>query len=194
MKLTVDGKTMQESFEVKADPRLRTTAAEYAKQLEFALKIRDKLSETHNAIIQIRDVRKQVDDLLKRIKDQPSSKNINDAGANLNKNLTAIEEALYQTKNQSSQDPLNFPIRLNNKLAALGGVVAGAETAPTDQSYAVYAALDGADRCRVAEAVADHEDRCAGVQSAGARSEHSGGSRETAAAAVMLRTSQYRER
>jgi hypothetical protein len=52
-----------------------------------------------------------------------------------------IEEALYQTKNQSSQDPLNFPIRLNNKLAALGGVVAGAESAPTDQSYAVYAAL-----------------------------------------------------
>ena len=143
VKLTVDGKTMQENFTVKADPRLRTSPAEYAKQLEFALKIRDKLSETNNAIIQIRDVRKQVDDLLKRIKDQPAAKNINDAGANLNKSLIAIEEALYQTKNQSSQDPLNFPIRLNNKLAALGGVVAGAESAPTDQSYAVYAALAG---------------------------------------------------
>jgi hypothetical protein len=56
----------------------------------------------------------------------------------LNKKLTAIEEALYQTKNQSSQDPLNFPIRLNNKLAALGGVVGGVESAPTTQSYAVY--------------------------------------------------------
>ncbi|HEX6737803.1 MAG TPA: hypothetical protein VF310_06020, partial [Vicinamibacteria bacterium] len=44
----------------------------------------------------------------------------------------------YQVKNQSSQDPLNFPIRLNNKLAALGGVVASAEAAPTDQSYVVY--------------------------------------------------------
>src|SRR4029434_3848482 len=53
-------------------------------------------------------------------------------------NLTAIEETLYQTKNQSSQDPLNYPIRLNNKLAALGGVVASAEAAPTAQSYAVY--------------------------------------------------------
>jgi hypothetical protein len=54
------------------------------------------------------------------------------------KKLTEIEEALYQTKNQSSQDPLNFPIRLNNKLAALMGVVARSDTPPNDQSFAVY--------------------------------------------------------
>jgi hypothetical protein len=136
VKLTVDGKPLTQNFEVKADPRLTTTPADYAKQLELNLKIRDKLNETHNAIIQIRDVRKQVEDLLKRVGSQ--SKPINDAGTALNKKLTAIEEALYQTKNQSSQDPLNFPIRLNNKLAALAGVVGGAEAAPTAQSYAVY--------------------------------------------------------
>jgi len=136
VKLTVDGKSLTQNFEIKADPRLTTTPADYAKQLELGLKIRDKLSETNNAIIQIRDVRKQVEDLLKRVGAQ--SKPINDAGLALNKKLTAIEEALYQTKNQSSQDPLNFPIRLNNKLAALGGVVGGAESAPTTQSYAVY--------------------------------------------------------
>ena len=138
MKLTVDGQTMTETFEVKPDPRLSTTPADYAKQLDLSLKIRDKLTETHNAIIQIRDVRKQVEDLLKRVAGQPNFKVINDAGTALNKNLTAIEEALYQTKNQSNQDPLNFPIRLNNKLAALGGVVGSAESAPTAQSYAVY--------------------------------------------------------
>ena len=43
-----------------------------------------------------------------------------------------MEEALYQTKNQSNQDPLNFPIRLNNKLASLAGVVDSADAAPTD--------------------------------------------------------------
>jgi len=138
VKLTVDGKTVAENFEVKADPRLQTTAADYAKQLELALKIRDRLNETHNAIIQIRDARKQVEDLLKRVKDQPNSKPIIDAGNALNRSMTSIEEALYQTKNQSSQDPLNFPVRLNNKLAALGGVVTGSENPPTDQSYAVY--------------------------------------------------------
>src|ERR1051325_6442597 len=143
VKLTVDGKTMTQSFEVKPDPRLTTMPADYAKQLELGLKIRDKLSETNNAIIQIRDVRKQVEDLLKRVAGQPNFKVVNDAGTALNKKLTEIEETLYQTKNQSSQDPLNFPIRLNNKLAALGGVVGGAEAAPTSQSYAVYDELVG---------------------------------------------------
>ncbi|HYR74310.1 MAG TPA: hypothetical protein VEM96_00575 [Pyrinomonadaceae bacterium] len=139
VKLTVDGATMTERFEVKPDPRLTTTAADYAKQLDLSLKIRDKLNETHNAIIQIRDVKKQVEDLVKRVGGQ--SKPIADAGAALNKKLTEVEEALYQTKNQSSQDPLNFPIRLNNKLAALGGVAARSETPPNDQSYAVYEEL-----------------------------------------------------
>jgi len=138
VKLTVDGKTMTESVEVKPDPRLTTTGADYAKQLDLALKIRDKLTETHNAIIQIRDVKKQVEDLGRRVAGQPNAKAISDAARALNKKLTEVEEALYQTRNQSSQDPLNFPIRLNNKLAALAGVVSRAETPPTDQSYAVY--------------------------------------------------------
>ncbi len=141
VKLTVDGQTLTETFEVKADPRLTTSAADYAKQLDLSLKIRDKLTETHNAIIQIRDVKKQVDDLIKRV--GPQSKPIADAGNGLIKKLTEVEEALYQTKNQSSQDPLNFPIRLNNKLAALLGVVSRSETPPNDQSAAVYNELVG---------------------------------------------------
>jgi photosystem II stability/assembly factor-like uncharacterized protein len=135
VKLTVDGQTMTESFEVKPDPRLSTTAADYAKQLDLSLKIRDKLTETHNAIIQIRDVKKQIDDLVKRV-GGPGT--IADSGKSLIRKLTDVEEALYQTKNQSSQDPLNFPIRLNNKLAALMGVVARSETPPNDQSIEVY--------------------------------------------------------
>jgi photosystem II stability/assembly factor-like uncharacterized protein len=139
VKLTVDGATQAENFEVKADPRLTTTAAEYGKQLDLSLKIRDTLNETHNAIIQIRDVKKQIDDLVKRV--GPGS--IADSGNSLKKKLTQVEEALYQTQNQSSQDPLNFPIRLNNKLAALGGVVSQSESPPNEQSYAVYDELAG---------------------------------------------------
>ena len=136
VKLTVEGQTLTETFEVKPDPRLSTTPADYAKQLDLSLKIRDKLTETHNAIIQIRDLKKQIDDLVKRV--GPQSKPIADGGNALIKKLTEVEEALYQTKNQSSQDPLNFPIRLNNKLAALLGVVARSDTPPNDQSFAVY--------------------------------------------------------
>jgi photosystem II stability/assembly factor-like uncharacterized protein len=138
VRLTADGKTYTETFEVRKDPRLSTTDADFAKQLDLLLKIQDKLTETHNAIISIREARTQINDLLKRVQGQPNFKTISDAAKSLNGKMTTIEEALYQTKNQSSQDPLNYPIRLNNKLAALGGVVSSADSAPTEQSYAVY--------------------------------------------------------
>ncbi len=125
----------------RKDPRLQTTPEEFDKQLALLTKIRDKLTETHNAVAQIRDVRRQVDDLLKRINDQPNAKPVVTAGGQLNRKLQAVEEALYQTKNQSSQDPLNYPIRLNNKLAALGGVVGSADAQPTEQSYTLYEEL-----------------------------------------------------
>ena len=143
VRLTADGKTYTESFEVRKDPRLTTTDADFAKQLELLLKIRDKLTETHNAIIGIRQARQQIEELQKRVQGQPNFKTISDAAKSLNQKMTAVEEELYQTKNQSSQDPLNYPIRLNNKLAALGGVVASADAAPTEQSYAVYDDLVG---------------------------------------------------
>jgi hypothetical protein len=58
--------------------------------------------------------------------------------------LTAAEEAIYQTKNRSNQDPLNYPIRLNNKIAALAGVVGNADARPTDQALAVFDELSAA--------------------------------------------------
>jgi photosystem II stability/assembly factor-like uncharacterized protein len=142
-RLTADGKSLTQSFEVRKDPRLDTTDQDFAKQFDLLIKIRDKFSETTDAILQIRDVRKQVDDIVARVKDDTKGKPIADAAKTLRDKLTAVEEELYQTKNQSNQDPLNYPIRLNNKLAALGGVVASADAAPTSQSYAVYEDIAG---------------------------------------------------
>ena len=58
--------------------------------------------------------------------------------------LSAVESEIYQVKNQSGQDPLNYPIRLNNKIASLAGVVAGAEAAPTAQAVQVFDELSTA--------------------------------------------------
>jgi hypothetical protein len=143
VRLTVDGKTTTQSFEIKKDPRLETTQADFAKQLDLLLKVRDKFSQTSDAILQIRDARKQMDDITNRLKGQPGGKAIADAATALKSKLSSVEEELYQTKNQSSQDPLNYPIRLNNKLAAISGVVASSDAAPTDQSYAVYDEIAG---------------------------------------------------
>ena len=140
-RFTVDGKTMTQSFDIRKDPRVTTTPEEFAKQFDLLTRIRDKFNETSDAVLQIRDMRKQIDDITNRTKDQPGAKAIADAAKALKARLTAVEEELYQTKNQSSQDPLNYPIRLNNKLAALGGVVADADAAPTDQTFVVFAEL-----------------------------------------------------
>jgi len=78
-------------------------------------------------------MRKQLDDYAKR-----DSKKVADAAKALNQKLTEVEEALYQTKNRSGQDPLNFPIKLNNKLAHVLGVVQSSDNQPTQQSYMVY--------------------------------------------------------
>ncbi|MGH9838316.1 MAG: glycosyl hydrolase, partial [Blastocatellia bacterium] len=142
VKLSVDGKSLTETFEVRKDPRVATTQEEFQKQFDLLLKIRDKLTETHTAITEIRDVRKQIDDYAKRVGGQQGMQPVVDSAKSLNEKLTAIEQELYQTKNQSSQDPLNYPIKLNNKLAALGGSIAGPDSQPTDQHYAVFEDLN----------------------------------------------------
>src|SRR5207244_10125109 len=124
VRLTAGGRSLTRPLEVRKDPRLATSDEDFRKQYDLLAKIRDKLTETHDAITRIREMREQVKGVAERAK---ANKAIADAAESLGKKLTAVEEELYQTKNQSSQDPLNFPIRLNNKLAALAGVVAGAD-------------------------------------------------------------------
>jgi len=137
VRLTAAGKSDTQAFEVKKDPRLNSTTQDYARQLEVALQIHNKLSQANQGVIQIRDIRKQLDEYAARVKDTK----VTDAAKTLAKKLTAVEEELYQTKNRSSQDPLNFPIRLNNKLAGLLGVVESSDDPPTAQSTKVYEEL-----------------------------------------------------
>ncbi|HYA22929.1 MAG TPA: hypothetical protein VEF05_02155 [Terriglobales bacterium] len=144
VRLTVLGKTYTAPLEIKPDPRLKITADDLAKQFDLLLKIRDKVTATDDAIIQIRDLREQINGINKRMKNDPREKTIADAGKALDKKMTEVEEALIQTKAKSSQDVLNFPIRLNNQLVALGGVVSSADSAPTQQSYEVFDMLSKA--------------------------------------------------
>ncbi len=82
-------------------------------------------------------MRGQLENVAKRVK-LPEQKDLADKAREISKQLTAIEEELMQTKIKSSQDALNFPIKLNNKLAALGSTIDSSDDAPTAQSYLVY--------------------------------------------------------
>ena len=135
VKLTVGDQPAQTAtFDVKQDPRTQLSAADLKAQYDFVMSVHDKLSQVNESITKIRDVRRSLTDIKKRAGD---NKAVATAANDLDKKMTAIEEALYQTKNHSPEDPLNFPIKLNDKLAGVGDSAATGSNPPTAQQIAV---------------------------------------------------------
>ena len=164
VRLTVDGKTQTQPFTVVKDPRLKTTTDEFNRQLALALQIRDKLSQTNQAVIDIREAKKQLGEYVSLWKDNPAAKKVVDTAQELTKKLSSVEEELYQVKNQAHEDPLNYPIRLNNRIAALLGVVEGTDAAPTRQSEAVNRGADHGGQRATARRAKTADRRHRGVQ------------------------------
>ncbi|HEX3581259.1 MAG TPA: glycosyl hydrolase, partial [Thermoanaerobaculia bacterium] len=115
----------------------QTSDADLKAQVDFVHGVWQTLNEMHLQIERIRDVRAQLSSIKKRVGDAKESKPIVDAANDLDKKMTAVEEALYQTKNHSSEDPLNYPIKLNDKLAGVADSAATGSWAPTAQQIAV---------------------------------------------------------
>jgi len=138
VRLTADGQTQVVPAEIRLDPRVKgVSEADLQKRFELATRIDRKVGQANDAVLLIRGVRAQIDVVLKRTDDP----DIRRSAEQLDQRLTAIEGHIYQTQLRSSQDPLNYPIMLNNKLAALAGVVEDGEAAPTEQSYTVFTDL-----------------------------------------------------
>lgn len=133
VRLSVDGQTQTQAFTVKKDPRSAGTQEDAEKQLALLIQLRDKLTAANEGVLRIRDAKRQL-----AAYESSTNKAVADSAKALAKKLTVVENELYQTKNQSGQDPLNYPIKLNNKLAALAGVVAATDVAPTSQSGQVF--------------------------------------------------------
>lgn len=125
------------TFEILKDPRASATEDDLQAQFDFLIEVRDKLTETHESIKKLRDVRGQIKSLTKRLGKQDEYKDLIKQGDEIAKSLTTLEERLYQTNNRAPQDPLNFPIKLNNRLSALVSVVSSGDNRPTEQAYKV---------------------------------------------------------
>ncbi len=139
VRLTANGVTQTQDLVLQADPRVPTSLAELQKQFDLAWNLRNQLSQADTMVSEVRQVRKQLDD---RVKASPDPQLKAQADAFLGK-LTTIEQTIYQVQNRSDQDPLNFPIRLNNYIGALGRSVMSGDAAPTAQAYIVESDLAG---------------------------------------------------
>jgi photosystem II stability/assembly factor-like uncharacterized protein len=145
VRVTADGQTETERFAIKREPHLLKDVSDQdlQEQFDLAMKVRDKASQANEAVLLIRGIKQQIVDRRGRVdakKDAATLRALDD----FEKQLSAIEGEIYQVRLQSSQDPLNFPIKLNNKIAALQGVIESADVKPTEQAYSVFRTLSTA--------------------------------------------------
>lgn len=140
-RLTVGDAIHEQEFEIIKDPRLPNTEEDFQAQFDFIVKTRDRVSEAHQGILDIRAVKKDLKFIKEKVAQDEQYKDIVKAVDSLEKKMTIIENNIHQTKNQSRQDPLNFGIRLNNHLTFLMGDQQRGDFPPTDQAKAVFKEL-----------------------------------------------------
>ncbi len=141
VRLTAPGKTLEAPLELALDPRVTTAQADLEKQLELGLKIRERLTQISDTVNQIRDLRAQLKALQKRLGSDAARKSLLGAADQFDKKMTPVEEELIQPKLKSSQDSLQYQLKVDGKLAVLASVVASADTPPTQQSYELFDVL-----------------------------------------------------
>ena len=134
VRLTADGRTHTKPLTVKKHPLRTISDADLQEQFTLAMQIRDKVSEANNAVIQIRNIKRDVAERLGKSNDA----RLKSTGERLTQNLSAVEEEIYQVRNQSNQDPLNFPIKINNRLASLLRVVTTGEGKPIANAAPIF--------------------------------------------------------
>lgn len=137
VKLSKNGNIESEqNFTLLKDPRSTTSNEDLQSQFNFIIEIQEKLTETHKTLKNITKVKTKIKNLKTSITDKKLNKEIIELADSIVERLTAYENNLYQTKSKSNQDPLNFPIKLNNKLAHLNSLSSMGDFKPTDQSIA----------------------------------------------------------
>jgi photosystem II stability/assembly factor-like uncharacterized protein len=138
VKLTVGDQSATQNFEIKKDPRVATTPAEYQKQLELLLEARDQLSAAHDAINQIHAVQRQVDAAAQKASGNPC---VTEGASKLNDELNSVLHKLYEPRFTGFDDQtLIYPLQLNNRLAAMQNYLGG-DAGPTEQAQQVLAQL-----------------------------------------------------
>ncbi|WP_430965056.1 VPS10 domain-containing protein [Spongiimicrobium sp. 2-473A-2-J] len=142
--LDVNGVSVTERFTILPDPRAEVSVADMKKQYDFISDVNATVDRAHQSIKKIRKIGEQLDAFTKQYSENVHTKDLVDKAKEMKKSFGEIEKALYQTKNRSRQDPLNFPIKLTNKLGHLNRLVALDDFPPTDQDVAVKDELTAA--------------------------------------------------
>ena len=135
--LTANGTTQTQTFNILPDPRAEVSVADMQQQYDFITEINETVDAAHQSIKKIRKINEQLSSFVKQYKDNEATKDLVEKAKTMREGFEAVEKALYQTQNRSNQDPLNFPIRLTNKLAHINSLVSLDDFPPTAQDIVV---------------------------------------------------------
>ena len=127
----------EQNFTILPDPRSEVSISQMKKQFDFINNVNKTVDRAHRAIKNIRIICKKLKDFIDNYSSVQKYSDLTNKAKSLSKSLNDVEKALYQTQNKSAQDPLNFPIRLTNKLGYLNSLVANSDFPPTNQDELV---------------------------------------------------------
>jgi len=138
VRVTAHGQTQVQPLEIRKDPRLdHVSDADLQAQFRLASEIRDRTDDANRAVMAIRDLKVEIDERLGRAENDALAA----AAMVFKEEMSAVEGEIYQVRMEARQDPLNFPIKLNNQIAALRGIVESADARPTDQAVEAFREL-----------------------------------------------------
>ncbi len=140
IRLTYNNEEHNQEFEIVKDPRVSNSDEDYKKQLDFLLKVRDEVSRANKVIIDIRKIKSDLDFLMEKVSDKVQ---IVDLIKKYKSDLDIIENNIHMTKNQSRQDPLNYGIRINNRIAFLLADSQRGDYPPTEQAQEFFESIKG---------------------------------------------------
>ncbi len=135
VRLKAGESVLTREFSVRKDPRWETTQEDLEAQLELGTEVGSLLTDSHSMIRKIRAVRDQVSEISTRALDAGFDEKIDEASKALANRLTEVEDQLIQRKNETDQDPINYPPKIDNQLAYLLGIVNSQDTRPTQGCY-----------------------------------------------------------
>ena len=144
VRLAVNGKEQTQDFTILPDPRSESSVADMQKQFDFVNEVNQTVDKAHKAIKNMREIRSKLKDFVKQNQSDSTATRLAAQAKTIQKDLLEVEKTLYQTQNRSNQDPLNFPIRLTNKLGHLNRLLTIDDIPPTNQALAVKEELTAA--------------------------------------------------
>ena len=142
--LDVNGDVQTKTFEILPNPNAEATISDMKAQHDFISDVNRSVDRAHQSIKKIRKINNQLKSFVAQYQDDPRTEALREKAKTMQEEFGKIEKELYQTKNRSGQDPLNFPIKLTNKLGHLNSLVGMGDFGPTEQDIAVKNELTAA--------------------------------------------------